>query len=479
MRRAAGDLITLGVAVCDLSDHQSEIGRLRRALRAAGIGIWEWDLQTGAFSYSAEARAVIGASPETEITLPLLRSLTHPDDLPITSAQAAAAIGATELSRQHYEYRIVRADTGETRWVRAEGEAVFAPRDGSPTAITYLGTIEDIHTRKQAELALADAELRQRLAIDAARMALWEYDIHTERLIGSPEINRLFGFPDSAEPALADFTACYLPGEQQRVRHTAEKALADGRNDFEAEFRIRRTDGDERWMLLRAEVLSDTAGANERVIGVLMDIDERKQSSLRQDLLLRELNHRTKNSLSVIQAIAGQTFRDVVPVEKALRSFQGRLAALAAANDAAMAREEKAVDLRDLIERVVAPYRDAGADPFSIACEAVPVPSALAVPIALALHELATNAAKYGALSHLQGRVAIVCEAGQTTAELEWKEETSLAGASPSGTSGFGTRLLKDVLARQFRYLEYVREPDGIRCRIGLPLPAEVQSVTD
>ena len=462
----------------DASDRRSEIVRLRRALRAAGIGIWEWNLETGAFSYSAEARAVIGVGPDAEITLPLLRSLTHPDDLPITFAQARAAIDGAEPSRQHYEYRLIRADTGETRWVRAEGEALFEEREGRRVAVTYLGTIEDIHDRKTAELALAEAERRQRLAIDAARMALWEYDIDTGRIIGSVELNRLFGFPETEEPSLADFAACYLPGERQRVRAAGQKALDEGRTDFEAEFRIRRADGGERWMLLRAEVTVRATGGYDRVIGVVMDIDERKRSSLRQELLLRELNHRTKNSLSVIQAIAGQTFREGVPLRDALRSFQGRLAALAAANDAAMADEEKAVDLRDLIERITAPYRETGADPFAIACTALRVPSVLAVPLGLALHELATNAAKHGALRTESGSISISGRINGGAGEVEWKEH---AGSLATGgqTPGFGTRLLKHVLARQFLYLEHISEPDGVRCRIGIPLPPEMPRPAD
>ena len=462
----------------DAADRRSEIGRLRRALQAAGIGIWEWNLETGAFSYSAEARAVIGVGPDVEITLSLLRSLTHPDDLPITFAQATAAISATEPSRQHYEYRVIRADTGGTRWVRAEGEALFEERGGNRVAVAYLGTIEDIHDRKTAELALAEAERRQRLAIDAARMALWEYEIDSGRVIGSPELNRLFGFPETKEPCLADFTACYLPGERERVREAGQKALGEGRTDFEAEFRIRRADGCERWMLLRAEVIPRDAGGHDRVIGVLMDIDERKRSSLRQELLLRELNHRTKNSLSVIQAIAGQTFRDGVPLRDALRSFQGRLAALAAANDAAMADEEKAVELRDLIERIIAPYREEGADPFTIACTELRVPSVLAVSLGLALHELATNAAKYGALRIQTGRISISGRIKGKAGELEWKEH---AGPLAAGAEvpGFGTRLLKNVLAPQFLHLEHVREPDGVRCRIGLPLPPEMPGMAD
>lgn len=448
---------------------ENEVASLRRALRIAGIGIWDWDLRTGAFTYSPEARAVIGIGADVEVSLQLLRSLTHPDDLPVTSAQAAAALGAAGPSRQHYEYRIMRADTGEVRWVRAEGEAVFEADEKLSNAVRYLGTIEDIHDRKTAELALADAERRQRLAIDAARMALWEYEIGTGTIKASPELNRLFGFGEAEDRGLADFVGCYLAGEQDRVRNTAREALAEGRRDFEVEFRIRRADGAERWMLLRAEVVPGAGGEFERVIGAVMDIDERKRSSMRQELLLRELNHRVNNSLSVVQAIAGQTFREDVPVRLALRAFLGRLGALAAANHAALGVDaEDALSLCDLVECIVAPYRDEGADPFTIECADVRLPAALAVPLALALHELCTNAAKYGALRTTEGSISITCTENETAAVLEWKERGSLS-SSAAGAPGFGSRLLKEVLPRQFLYLEHTAEADGVRCRIAIP----------
>jgi len=442
--------------------------QLRRALSAARIGIWEWHLQTQTFSYSAEARAICGFGPEQVITLELLRAVTHPDDLPITSAQSRKALDPELRARQRYEYRIVRADTGETRWVRAEGEAAFETIDGVSRAVRYVGTIEDIHERKTAEIALAESERRQRLAIDAARMALWEYDVATEAIRGSPELNRLFGFPEDEVRGLEDFVACYLPGEREKVRNAGQEAVGKGESFFEVEFRIRRVDGAPRWMLLRAEVIKRPDGTFERVIGVIMDIEERKKSAEAQRLLVRELNHRVKNSLSVVQAIAGQTFRDGLSTAEALAAFQGRLGALAAANEIAIEEGRAVLALRTLIDGITAPYRDPGNDPFEIACGEEAIPASFNSRLALALHELCTNAAKYGALSVPDGRVTMrCCDEGDAVA-LSWKERGGPIVEAQAKT-GFGTRLLARILAREFLALDLAFEPDGVQCEMRIP----------
>jgi PAS domain S-box-containing protein len=330
-----------------------------------------------------------------------------------------------------------------------------------------VGTIEDIHEGKVAQVALLESERRQRLAIDAARMALWEYDIATETIAGSPELNRLFGFPQHEARGIADFVACYLPGERERVRRAGLDAIESGEPFFEVEFRI-RVGGSPRWVLLRAEVIKRADGTFERVIGVIMDIEEHKKSAEAQRLLVRELNHRVKNSLSVVQAIAGQTFRAGIPHEQALAAFNGRLGALAAANEIAVQGDRAELGLRTLIEQIVAPYRDAHNDPFDIVCGAEQIPGELSSRVALALHELCTNAAKYGALSVPAGRVLIRCREADETVTLSWKE-TGGPQVEPVSETGFGTRLLTRILARDFLALDLVFEPDGLRCDMEMP----------
>ena len=352
----------------------SSDAKLELALRAANIGIWDWDLQTNKFDYSERARSIFGFEPTGEITYEMVRAVTHPDDFPHTSAQAKRAIDPALREDLPYEYRIFRADTGELRWVRAEGNAVFETGSATTKAIRYIGCIQDITDTKRAAAALEDSERRQRLAIEAAGMAVWEIDLRTNMLANSPDLKRLFGFGAEEQPTLEDFRTCYVPGEQGKTREAAIAALGQGESHFEAEFRINRKDGEERWLMLRAEILLSGGGEPQRVVGVVMDVDERKRNAERQVLLMRELNHRVKNSLSVVQSIAGQTFRQGIDISAGLEAFRSRLRALADANDILVQSEWTSFDLETLIDKVTSPYRTRGPDPFTITGSHILIP---------------------------------------------------------------------------------------------------------
>jgi PAS domain S-box-containing protein len=339
--------------------------KLELALRAANIGIWDWELASNRFEYSDRARAIYGFNPTGEITYEMVRDVTHPDDFPRTSAQAKRAVDPDLQEDRPYEYRIIRPDTGELRWVRAEGHAVFEEVDGVVRPVRYLGCVQDITESKRAAAALAESERRQRLALEAAQMAIWEFDVRTNAMSNSADLQRLFDFDPAADVSVEDFRDCYLPGERERTQRAALAALADGETHFEVEFRIRRKDGQERWMLLRAEILASN-GQPERLVGVLMDIDDRKRNAERQILLTRELNHHVKNSLSVVQSICGQTFKRGDIVGDNLEAFRKRLRALADANDILVDSDWSSFDLETLIEKVTSPYRNEGSDPFTI-----------------------------------------------------------------------------------------------------------------
>ncbi|MER9592523.1 PAS domain-containing protein [Mesorhizobium australicum] len=184
--------------------------KLRLALRAAPLGIWDWNLETNEMSYSPRARAICGFSPDESITIEKVRAVTHPADLPVTSEQARMALDPEIRNNEPYEYRLVRADTGEIRWALAYGEVVFQRSGDTVKAVRFLGTIEDITARKQAENALREAELRQRLAIDAARMAVWELDVPADRLMVTPSSTVCSAWRRIPVRPLANFARCWV-----------------------------------------------------------------------------------------------------------------------------------------------------------------------------------------------------------------------------------------------------------------------------
>jgi PAS domain S-box-containing protein len=439
--------------------------RVRLALQAARIGIWEWDIATGAMDYSARAREICGFPPGSEISIDDVRSVTHPDDLPRTSEMARRALDPVIREKPVFEYRILTAGSGEQRWVRAHGEAIFGMDDaGQPAALRYVGMIWDITDRKGLEHSLQEAQLTQRLAIDAAHMAVWELDIRRDALATSPELNRLFGFSEDEIPSVDQFRQCYLPGERDKVRQAAMSALEIGQSQFEVEFRIQRRDMAARWLSLRAQVLKDADGNFDRVVGVVIDIEDRRQAEEQREILLRELNHRVKNSLSVVLAIASQTFRNGLPMNEALDVFRGRVQALAAANDAVVKNDWTGFSIGGLVEQITAPYRQRDFDPFVLSGKDIALRPAMNVPLALVLHELCTNAAKYGALSVPGGTVAIRWTANDHLLNLTWQEVDGPPAAE--GAAGFGTRLLRDLLTREFEAFSLEIQPAGAVCEM-------------
>ena len=262
-----------------LIDHEPNFleptGYLGLALEAARLGIWEWDLATNRFSYSARARAICGLPESGEVTYEDVQRVTHPEDFPFTRAQSRRALDPEIREQTPFEYRVVHPD-GDIRWVVAHGEAVFACVNGTTQAVKFVGTLHDITDRKRLELSAQAAAARLVLALNAGRMAAWEVDVETDEVTGSPELNRLLGFPDEASPTIQEMRSRYYPGEGERIRAIGQAAMDRGERYFELDYRYIWPDGQVRSLSLRAEIQVRPDGAPKRVIGVVADITDQK-----------------------------------------------------------------------------------------------------------------------------------------------------------------------------------------------------------
>jgi PAS domain S-box-containing protein len=264
--------------------------RLSLALEAAELGVWDWNLLTNTFEYSPRARAICGFALDRPITYEDVVSATHPDDYPRTSGLAQEALDPHVRRRVRYEYRIVRPDA-EVRWVVAFGYATFGFHGGEYRALRYVGTIQDITDRRRLEQKERDDAAQLRLAMEAGRFALWSVDQANQSVRSSPELNRLFGFPEDSTPDLADFQSRYAPGVKDQLDRLAQSVVSRGERRLETEYPIVFPDGSRHWLHVRAEIQYDAEGAPLSAIGVVIDITERKRSEealLESDIRFRE-----------------------------------------------------------------------------------------------------------------------------------------------------------------------------------------------
>jgi PAS domain S-box-containing protein len=228
--------------------------------------------------------------------------------------------------------------------------------------------------------------------------------------------------------------------------------------------------------------LYDSSGKLVGAVNMLVDITDRKRAEDQQALLVRELHHRVKNMLATVQAIMGSTARASTTIEEFKQAFTGRIVALARTHSSLAEDEWQAISFINLLRNELEPYDDGS--PYRVRLEgpAVDLPSATAIPVGMAIHELTTNAVKHGALSVLGGSVAaswaLEGDQDQRSLAIEWVERNGPA-PSPPTRKGFGSQLLERVLNNQIGARAMISyEPEGLRAHIVVPLPCQWSALT-
>jgi PAS domain S-box-containing protein len=315
--------------------------------------------------------------------------------------------------------------------------------------------------RQRSEDLLRDSEQRLQLALNAAQLGSWQYDPLLRVISGDPRFREIFDFAGD-EVAVDELMKKRVhPEDADRVRADFDATLdpADPR-PLAVEYRVQREDGRIRWLETHGLAYFEGAGRGRRavrVVGTVDDITERRENAEKAHLLTREINHRAKNMLSVVDAISHQIAARN-PEDFAQR-FSERIQALSINQDLLIRNEWKGVEIEDLVRAQLAHFADVIGSRITVQGPKLLLRGASAQAIGLAIHELSTNAGKYGALSTEAGRVDIRWECDGDTLTMSWTERDGPPVSAPE-RRGFGTIVMKVMAERSLSgtvQLDYAR----------------------
>jgi PAS domain S-box-containing protein len=326
---------------------------------------------------------------------------------------------------------------------------------------------------------LRKSEARYRTALAAGRAGTWETDLVARTRTWSAEGMALFGLElvegrgrvgDEAD----EYVAALHPDDRHLAQHFHD--LADQQDSFPAEYRVVRPDGSIVWLWGYGQVIARGAtGKAERMVSIMVDITERKKTEDHIRFLLLEVSHRAKNLLSVIQAIAGQTVRSAGSLDEFETRFSSRLHGLAASHDILVSQSWQGAPLAELVRLQLAPFVDAGSSRLELVGPDVVLAARSAQAIGLALHELATNATRYGALSSPTGRIRVswtfddVGAAHPRPLRLSWAELGGPPATAPA-KKGFGYLVIERMAASAVSgEVAMEHSPAGLRWVLSIP----------
>ena len=444
--------------------------QLALALDAAGIaGIWEWQIAAdrliGNEAFVALVRPDAGSAGPT--TLGALLDRAHADDRARLAQAVELALDEGTLSAEF------RTATAEERWILVKG-GLERNEDGQPERLT--GIAVDVTERHAVAGALRDSEARFRAIADSMPQMVWSTRPDGHHDYYNARWYEFTGVPQGSTDG-EGWNGMFHPEDQERAWERWRHSLATG-EPYEIEYRLRHRSGDYRWTLGRALPIRDERGRITRWFGTCTDIDAQKRAAEQNEILTHELSHRIKNIFAVIAGLVGLTSRQFPEARAYARDLGQRIAALGRAHDFARPHSEHSrpetgdTTLQALLRELFRPYPATDRGRLTVRGDDVAVDDKGATPLALIFHELATNAAKYGALADPDGLVTLECTlADDGSCTLRWRERGGPVVAGEPGRTGFGTRLTDLSVASQLGGTIHRRwRPEGLEVTITLPL---------
>ena len=314
---------------------------------------------------------------------------------------------------------------------------------------------------------LQDSEDQRNLALVAGKMGSWDWDLVGGSCVWDEGQKQIFGVgPAAFDVVLSNVRDLIDRSDWKALCRLLKRARQFG-GAYQAEFRIRRSDGSVRWCLGRAAAVKDASGRISRIRGVTLDISERKEAEDRQSLLAREVDHRTKNVLAVVNAIVSLTKAE--DVDQFCAAVEGRIQALARAHSLLSDSRWRGAKIADLIQGELARFSSPNLERVRISGKNLSLHPSAVQALALAVHELATNAASHGALSGPSGSIQVTWESRDEGLELRWIERGG-PPSEPKDEVGFGMRVIRASVETQLSgAVQFDWGQDGLQCTIRFP----------
>jgi len=384
-----------------------------------------------------------------------------------TPEDRAAAIPSHEMQQA-----LVNGRGADERWhLRKNGEHFWASGEMMPLKNAdevIVGFVKVLRDKTQARLLqdrMAQQDERLQMALAASgSVGLWDWMVSSDRIHGDANFARLYGL--NAEGCAAGFTEEqyqeYVVAEDLPALRASIRAVFNHGADFLVEYRLAIPDEPIRWVECKGRMVVDATGAPYRFSGTSVDVTARKAAEQQKQLLMQEMSHRVKNSFTMVQSLASQTLKGIDPeVREALLS---RIAALGQANDSLLQTNWSVTQMSALLQRILWLGADSGR--IALSGSDIQVSAEAAMSLSLIVHELATNAVKYGALSLETGQVLVSWYHDDRRFQFVWQERGGPAVEQPA-QKGFGSRLISlGICGSRDVLIEYL--PEGLQARFGV-----------
>jgi PAS domain S-box-containing protein len=344
-------------------------------------------------------------------------------------------------------------------------------RDATGVIVGVVNMTIDISERRQAERTLAERNAQLALAGRAALVGSYVYDVNKGTMQISDGYATIHGLPDGiTEATISEWRSRVHPEDLARAEGLREQAFTERRKEDNAEYRIILSTGEVRWIERRGVISYGKDDRPERVVGVNIDVTDRKRAEQHLHALNAELDHRVKNVLATVSAIIAQTQESSISRAEFATGLNSRIKSLAGTHELLSETNWRGVSLAKIIRRELAPYTRGNTEARG---PSVTLKAEATQAVATVLHELTTNAAKHGALSNGSGRVSVrwrwLQNGSHERLVIEWQETDGPPVLTPS-RFGYGTSIIRELIPFEFGgTVELSFASGGTRCRLEIP----------